>query len=304
MRRRRSGFTLVELLVVMAIIGIMVSLLLPAVQKVRERALVIQCQNNLKQIGLGLHLYHDAHKHFPPGYSASGPYVDGANDTTPGWGWAAHLLPFVEQGPLWKQLDFSQPVQNSPAIQTMVPLYICPADFTPDGPFTVVDGTLTPMMLAAPSSYAATVGPDASDVAAPTGLGVFYRNSKTRLTDITDGTSQTVLVGDRCWFMTQGIWAGAPSGAIVQPGMNNPWKNATGPAPTLVLVHNNYINILTDADGGLDDFASNHYGGANFVFADGSVHFIRSITGSGQDRWDFWALGTRSGGDLIKSLDY
>ena len=128
MQRTRRGFTLIELLVVIAIIGILVGLLLPAVQKIREAAARLQCQNNLKQIGLACHGYHDVNLALPPGYLATTPYSDGATDTSPGWGWGAYLLPYLEQGPLYSQLNFGQPVANSPAIQTMVKLYLCPSD--------------------------------------------------------------------------------------------------------------------------------------------------------------------------------
>jgi prepilin-type N-terminal cleavage/methylation domain-containing protein/prepilin-type processing-associated H-X9-DG protein len=304
MPRPRPAFTLIELLVVIAIIGILVSLLLPAVQKVREAAARLQCQNNLKQIGLACHSYHGVYKHFPPGYLAAGTYSDGATDTSPGWGWAAFLLPYLEQNNLYGQIDLSQPVQSAATIQTSLPVFRCPSDLVPDSPITLSDVTLTPLAQAAPSSYAATCGQDASDVAAPTGDGIFYRNSRTRIADITDGTSNTVLIGDRAWAQTQGIWAGAPSGSLCRPGPLNPWQNAVGPAPTLVLVHNNWINITTDADGGLDDFSSMHPGGANLVFADGSVHFLVSITGDGPQRCAFWAMGTRAGGEVIEGLDY
>jgi prepilin-type N-terminal cleavage/methylation domain-containing protein/prepilin-type processing-associated H-X9-DG protein len=299
-RRSRSGFTLIELLVVIALIGVLVGLLMPAVQKVRVAAARVQCANNLKQMGIACLNYHDTYKVLPPGYLASAAYPA----TTPGWGWEAFILPYVEQEPLFKQIDFSQPVEASPAIQQMISLYICPADNAPQSPFTLTDGTFTPVTQAAPSSYAATVGDDSSDINDPTGNGVFYRNSRTRLTDITDGTSSTAMVGDRPWSQAQGIWAGAPNKAITQAGPENVWPNATAPAPALVLVHNNWINITTDADGGLDDFSSNHTGGANILFADGSVHFIPSITVDGPTRRAFWALGTRAGGELIDDLNY
>jgi prepilin-type N-terminal cleavage/methylation domain-containing protein/prepilin-type processing-associated H-X9-DG protein len=300
----RRGFTLIELLVVIAIIAILLGMLLPAVQKVRDSAIRSQCSNNLKQIGLGLVSYHDAQNGFPPGYRAANPYVDGATDTSPGWGWGAYLLPHLEQKPLFGRLDFSQPVERCPAIQTMVKTYLCPADDPPDGPFAVVDAFGNTITLAAPSSYAVTCGPDASDVADLTGLGIFYRNSHTRIAEITDGTSQTVLAGDRAWVDSQGIWAGAPGGAVMMPGPRNPWQTARGPAPCLVMAHNNWINIKTDADGGLDDFSSYHSGGVNLVFADGSVHFIRSITIEGPDRQSFWAMGTRGSNDVVSGLDY
>jgi prepilin-type processing-associated H-X9-DG protein len=100
-----------------------------------------------------------------------------------------------------------------------------------------------------------------------------------------------------------GIWAGIPTGAITLPGPTNPWVSTTGPGQCLILVHNNWINITTDADGGLDDFSSKHAGGANILFADGSVRLIRSISVDGPDRRTFWAMGTRAGGEVVHGLD-
>lgn len=295
----RRAFTLIELLVVLAILGILLGLLLPAVQKIREVAVRLQCQNNLRQIGIACHHYHDAQLCLPPGYSATAPYPD----TTPGWGWAAFLLPYVEQDAVYRRIDFGQLVQNSPAIQAIIKLYLCPADAAPREPFAVTDGSFATLALAAPSSYAATVGDDSKEVDAPIGNGAFYRNSRTRLTDIKDGTGHTVLVGDRAWSQTRGVWAGAPNTAIASAGTMNPWQNATAPAPALVLVHNNWINIRTDADGGLDDFSSNHSGGANLLFADGSVRFLRSITADSQEHLDFMGMGTIAGGEVISVLE-
>jgi prepilin-type N-terminal cleavage/methylation domain-containing protein/prepilin-type processing-associated H-X9-DG protein len=296
----RRAFTLIELLVVIAIIAILIGLLLPAVQKVREAAARLQCTNNLKQIGLACHSYHDSQQSLPPGYLATAAYPD----TTPGWGWAAFLLPYLEQDNLYRQINLGQPVQNSSAAQVIVKVYLCPSDSPPRAPFAVGDAGGAALLQAAPSSYAATVGQDASEVDDPTGDGVFYRNSRTRFADITDGTSQTVLAGDRAWAQTMGTWAGAPSGAVTRAGPRNAWPNATGPAQALTLVHNNWVNITTDADGGLDDFSSNHVGGVNVLLADGSVRFVRSITVDGAEHRAFWALGTRAGGEVIQGLDY
>jgi prepilin-type N-terminal cleavage/methylation domain-containing protein/prepilin-type processing-associated H-X9-DG protein len=308
---RRPAFTLIELLVVIAIIALLIGLLLPAVQKVRAAAARVQCENNLKQIGLGLHGYHDANQGFPPGYRATAAYVDGATDTAPGWGWAAFLLPHVEQGPLWGQLNFALPVQQSPAIQTMVKLYLCPSDLTPLSAFPVTDAFGNTLALAAPASYAACVGGDESGTGDPSGLGVFYRNSHTRLTDITDGTSNTILVGEKAWANANGIWAGVPPGSVIRRGPQNPnpgSPNATGPAAGLVLSHAHLNNPTTDTDGGLDDFSSMHFGGSNFLFGDGSVRFVRSVPGDQADgRYTddglrFQALGTRSNGEVTSDF--
>ncbi len=302
MRRVRTAFTLIELLVVIAILAILIGLLLPAVQKVREAAARTQCQNNLKQIGLAAHNHHDAYKRLPPGYTAFPPYSNGATDTAPGWSWAAHLLPYIEQASLHRQIDFTRPIQGQAAPQAVIPLLLCPSDLT-TGPFTATDATGSPLAVVGPSSYAATVGDDVSECDAATGNGIFYRNSTTRFADIRDGTSQTVMIGDRAWAQTRGTWAGVPSGGVVRAGQLNAWPNATASAPVFVLVHNNWINSTTDADGGLDDFSSNHIGGVNLVFADGSVRFIRSITADGAERRAFWAMGTRAGDEVVQGLE-
>jgi prepilin-type N-terminal cleavage/methylation domain-containing protein/prepilin-type processing-associated H-X9-DG protein len=308
---RGKAFTLIELLVVIAIIGVLVGLLLPAVQKVREVAARTQCANNLKQIGLALHGYHDAEGSLPPGYRAASAYVDGETDTAPGWGWAAFLLPYLEQNNLRQQLNFFQPVPSSPAIQTAVKVYLCPSDLPPTT-FAVTDGFGAPLAQMRPSSYAACCGGDESDTSGPAGLGVFYRNSRTRLLDISDGTSSTLLVGDKAWLNATGAWAGAVPGGGVRRGPHN--RNpgspaATGPAPGLVLSHSHLNNSTSDTDSGLDDFSSLHPAGSNFLFADGSVHFLRSVPGDNADGSytadgiAFQALGTRAGGEVVEGLD-
>jgi prepilin-type N-terminal cleavage/methylation domain-containing protein/prepilin-type processing-associated H-X9-DG protein len=296
---RRRGFTLIELLVVIAIIAILIGLLLPAVQKVREAAGRLKCSNNLKQIGLACHNFHASFNRLPPGYTAVNAYPD----TSPGWGWGTYILPYIEQENLYRQINFNMPVQTQTAIQNAVPVFFCPSDLCSEAPFAVVDAAFTPICQMGASSYAATVGSDASEVDDLKCDGVFYRNSRVRLVEIRDGTSNTVFIGDRAWADTQGTWAGIPTGAITRAGETNPWQSTTGPGHCLVLVHNNWINIKTDADGGLDDFSSKHTGGVNLLFGDGSVRFIHSITTDGPERYIFWAMGTRVGGEPIQSLD-
>jgi len=297
--RKSPGFTLIELLVVIAIIGILVGFLMPAVQKVREAANRISCTNNLKQIGLACHSYHDVYESLPPGFTATAVYPS----TAPGWGWGAYLLPYIEQQNLYQQINLALPLEGQAVIQTSIKIYLCPSDLPPTEPFAITDAFSGTICQAAPCSYAASCGSDASEVDDFAGNGVFYRNSNTRFADIKDGTSNTTMMGDRAWADTQGTWAGVPNGAKTRPGPTNPWTNTSGAGQALVLVHNNWINVKTDADGGLDDFSSKHLGGVNLLFADGSVRFIHSITTEGPERRAFWAMGTRAGGEVVQSIE-
>ncbi len=303
-RPGRRAFTQIELVVVVAVTSVLLGMLLPSVQKARAVAQRAQCMNNLKQIGLACHNFHCLKDRLPPGYTASGPYVDGNTDTSPGWAWGAYLLPYLEQEHLFGTIDFSRPVEAQEAPKTVLNVFLCPADAVDPVPFSVSDSSSNEICQLAPCSYAATCGPDSSDVAGQTGAGLFYRNSSVRMMDIWDGASQTLMIGERSFAQTNGTWTGVPAGAVTRAGSLNVWPTATGPAPTLVLAHTNWINGRTDADGGLDDYSSNHDAGANFLFADGSVHFLANIRTLGPTWVDFQALGTRDGGEIISSLDY
>jgi len=310
----RKAFTLVELLVVIAIIAILIGLLVPAVQKVRESGNRVQCQNNLKQIGIAMHAYHGANKAFPRGYLATGAFVDGATDTTPGWGWGAYILPYLEQAPLFEQLNFGQPVQSSTAIATVIPTYICPSDYVGTGVFAVTDVNWNTICMAGATSYAGCCGGSytttagtVSTVSTTTGMndtgvgnGILYRNSSIRLTDITDGTSNTVLVEERSFAHVQGNWAGAISGGYCNTGPYNQaavaGKLGQG-AGDLVLIHASTVN--NPGGRNLDDSNSTHFGGANFLLADGSVHFIRNIASGTPDCTTLEAMGTIGGGEVL-----
>jgi prepilin-type N-terminal cleavage/methylation domain-containing protein len=301
MRTSRLGFTLIELLVVIAIIAILIALLVPAVQKVRASAARLQCANNLKQIGLAMHDYHGAIKAFPPGYLASGPYMDGATDTAPGWGWGTYILPYLDQSPLFQQFDLTQPVQNYPAIQTMLPVFLCPSDITSSGPFAVTNSSWGTVCLAAPASYAGCCGGGVSTTAA-TGNGVLFRNSAVTINQITDGTSNTVLVEERAFANVQGIWAGAINDGYCNQGAYNRAAVAGKlgqVAGDLVLIHASTINNPSGRN--LDDCSSMHLGGASILFADGTVHFIRNIASGSTDSTTFEAMGTIAGGEVFSS---
>ena len=171
---------------------------------------------------------------------------------------------------------------------------------------------------AAPCSYAAIVGGDETEVdvgdAAGKFHGCFYRNSATRFDDITDGLSQTGFVAERAAGITQGIWAGAVPGARMRLGAKNPAyalnPNMDYPPDLFGLVHANWVNATNSQsdDGGTDDSSSFHPGGANHLMGDGSVRFVRDISGvkgspATADRQAYWGLGTRAGGEVIAALN-
>src|SRR5438270_7717632 len=296
----RRGFTLIELLVVIAIIAIRIGLLLPAVQKVREAAARARCANNLKQIGLALHAYHDARQQFPSGYvdgntnSASTP----DNDVGPGWGWAAFLLPHLEQENVYKQINFSQGIgtgSNTAVSQLSLKVYLCPADAYQQN-FTVWPTNI----VVAHSSYVGCngweecfngAGGDPQGGSGTDGLsggyglagvGLFYRNSRTRIANVTDGLSNTIFVGERSGDHAPATWTGAvpggrcPAWMAVQPPA--PYSPPPSPAydnadfdEALCLAHCNATH-LPHADFPIFDPDTSYSmatGGANLLFRDG-----------------------------------
>jgi prepilin-type N-terminal cleavage/methylation domain-containing protein/prepilin-type processing-associated H-X9-DG protein len=298
----RSGFTLIELLVVMGIIAVLIGLLLPAVQKVREAANRASCQNNLHQIGLALHSYHDGQGSFPSGYRCQ-PQTN-PDYTSPGWGWGALLLPYVEGDNLAKQINFNLPVEdpsNLAARTTVVKLFVCPSDHS-TGLFTIYDTKNTPLAQAATNSYAAChgVGPDL-DEELDDGNGLFFRNSRVRMADITDGTSNTIAIGERGSFFTQTPWAGAVSFGTTRITPSAPTTNpaAVEEAPTQTLVHV-AVHTINDPNADPEDFFTPHTGMAMFVFADGSVRPVRTQVSLSA----LQALATRAGGEVVNPGDF
>lgn len=300
---QRFGFTLIELLVVIAIIAVLVGLLLPAVQKVREAANRASCQNNLHQIGLALHGYHDNQGSFPPGYLCPQPRTN-PDYTAPGWGWASLLLPYVEQGNLAQHINFGLPIEdpsNLAARTTILKLYVCPSDRS-TGLFTILDKNNVALAQAATNSYAAChgIGVDL-DEELDDFNGMFSRNSRIRFADVTDGTSSTIAIGERGAFFTQTPWAGAVSFGTTRITPGAPVSNLTviEDAPTQTLAHID-IETINDPRADSEDFFTPHTGVAMFLFVDGSVHSIPTGTALAL----LQALCTRNGGEVVNASDF
>jgi hypothetical protein len=276
-------------------------LLLPAVQKVREAAARSQCQNNLKQIGLALHNYHDRMGTFPPGYYDLAPWPN--DDAGPGWGWASFLLADLEQDNLQRQINYNLNVGgNAPATvaarATFLKVFVCPSDPRPLTTFTATDGGANSWVLA-PGSYVACNGNDGvDDNTTPPHTGAFVRGVKGfRIADVRDGLSNTFFVGERSTTMSLSTWAGAVTNAQV-PSVRSP-GDFSG-ASALVLGHCGphlpNDNIVTDADA----MSSGHVSGVQFLLGDGSVRLI----GNGISQPVYDALATRAGGEVVDGGAY
>jgi prepilin-type N-terminal cleavage/methylation domain-containing protein/prepilin-type processing-associated H-X9-DG protein len=289
----RRAFTLLELLVVIAIVAVLLGLLLPAVQKVRTAADRISCANNLKQIGLALHQYHDAESHLPPGVSSGRP-----GDPFPRMTWLTRSLPYVEQDQLWRATVAAYDYQPSPYVNpphigfgTPVRVFACPADSRALGIQSTHKGRRPAL-----TSYVGILGTayDHSD-------GVLSLDSRVRLTDISDGTSSTAVVGERppsadfwygWWYAGYGQ-AGTGSADMLlgvrERNVGGSYVSACPPGP----YHFGPGHFTEQCD--LFHFWSPHTGGAHFLFADGSVRFL----GHGSDSI-LPALATRAGGEPVE----
>lgn len=335
--KRGSGFTLLELLVVISIIAVLMGILLPAVQKAREAANRVKCQNNLKQMGAALHHFHGVYERFPPG-------GDNRFQIYWHWSWMARILPYIEQDNLYQQAlayasDTSLPIifgptgepgfvnwspwggdafglsfpQENPAISQKVPVYICPSEI-----HDMVSAT--GLHTSVPLIQALTDYQGVSGTSYLKRDGILASNTRVRIADILDGTSNTLLVGERA--VTQDKTYGAYFAGCGQYDSTLPTgDDQRGSADVILGVRelnsrqsvNTVVNAcprgpyhfqppnrIKDDSGTIRSecdqfhFWSRHPGGANFLWGDGSVRFLSytfdELTAS---------MGTRAGGEIV-----
>ncbi len=290
----RTGFTLIELLVVIGIVSVLIGLLLAAVQRVREAAARAHCLNNLKQIGLAAEHYHQGWGSFPPGMRSKGgadPYLFSS--------WLTELLPFLEQDQLWAQTKSGYQQSRSPflnpphvGLSTVIKVYACPSDPRADQVHIAPIDKF-------PVAFTSYLGVEGKDLT--TLDGVFFRDSYVRIADITDGTSQTLLAGERppssdfqygWWYAGVGQRFSGSLDMVLGVEEQNVLPLTAGSCPPGTYRFepgrfNNQCDMV--------HFWSPHAGGgANFLFADGSVHFL---TYSAAPLLP--ALASKAGGDVV-----
>jgi prepilin-type N-terminal cleavage/methylation domain-containing protein len=313
--RSRQGFTLIELLVVIAIIAILIGLLLPAVQKVREAAARMKCSNNLKQLGLAMHSYHDANGKLPAGVTYESPYYY--------WSWMAIIMPYYEQDNLYRQADtwartspdtwngqtpayhywpwggfwLSPQTPANPALGTPLAVLRCPSDSRQDqllpGSQWGGNGNV------AFTGYLAVGGISADNSNYPntSQVGITYWKSATKMTDITDGTSNTLMVGERppssdlnygWWFAGAG-WDGSGVGDVLMGAREYNYAASMGCPSSKVGFQPGNVNVSCDQV----HFWSLHTGGSNFLLADASARFVNYSANAVLPQ-----LCTRNGGEV------
>jgi prepilin-type N-terminal cleavage/methylation domain-containing protein/prepilin-type processing-associated H-X9-DG protein len=285
---RKQGFTIVELVVVLAVVAISLALALPAIEHSTQDARRSQCRNNLKQIGLALHNYHEVYNTFAPGWISS--------KGTPGLGarvgWQTSILPFIDQAQMYNQIDFNKtsPISADgkplPLFQAPLAVYRCPSDPTPESnPLRGDYGS---------SNYSGNYGhvppprlrplgmsdfwPGALDAPMKT-RGIFARNSAVGLRLISDGTSNTLLAGERCFTSGAGIWPGVTDNAHEDDTVTD-------------------CSHRSRPNAGWYSFSSRHEGGGNVLMCDGAVRFLADKTESkpGKDLGVLQKLGCRDDG--------
>jgi prepilin-type N-terminal cleavage/methylation domain-containing protein len=309
---KRKGFTLIELLVVIAIIAVLIGLLLPAVQKVREASARSQCGNNLKQIGIAMHNYHSAQGSLPPGqwnpfYTSTGPWDRGC--------WVHPLLPYIEQDNLYQIYVNGGAATSSgwalfqPNKDTIIKTLFCPSD--PNSPKTATHDTNTiggvAQMQGLHVNYVVCSGSTAYGLGSNLN-GIFYVQSTTRLTDIKDGTSNTLMASEIC--VVPDTTVNDLRGRYCNSWEGNNWFSTLYPPNTSVADIQNYQGVSIPqapiTNSGSSNSATNgaflaarsyHSQLVNALLADGSVRPISNTV----DPVVYQALGTRMGGEVPQS---
>ena len=303
-RNKLCGFTLIELLVVIAIIAVLIALLLPAVQQAREAARRSQCKNNLKQVGLALHNYHDTFQVFPPGATSCAPCSAYVTDGRNGHNFYADILPYIDQAPIYNKLNWlvpgyaaygsSQDAAHELAVKTVIPVYICPSSTTPT---LWTYSPSYPFFVQAVAQYVGISGNTTTAslngrTFAASG-GTFFKNSKRGVRDMTDGTSNSMVVGEysglakgtggtkqtvasamntinpTSWY---GFYDGNPP-LVASPSQDQPWNTYK----TVAYAPNLYWNGAGSAVGAArnqQSLKSEHVGGVHILLGDGAVRFI------------------------------
>ena len=313
-RERRVGFTLIELLVVIAIIAVLIALLLPAVQQAREAARRSQCKNNLKQLGLALHNYHDTHSVFPPGAVSTITAMTGSNWCTAAAStasqrapWTVLILPFIDQSPLYQQFRFEEAftswssyngsTTNHSAWNHSLTAYKCPSDpisggESVTGNYRGVQGGLT-----SPATHCGGTGATGRHFYTN---GILTINGKNGFRNITDGSSNVLLVGEshyntvRANTSTSAYWGWASTANCSSSAVSGPLTGAEGGINS---------SPIDPSKGDPREYQSHHFGsfhvgGAHFLLADGSVHFLNE----NMDLTTFRRLGIRDDGLPVGGL--
>jgi prepilin-type N-terminal cleavage/methylation domain-containing protein/prepilin-type processing-associated H-X9-DG protein len=311
----RQAFTLIELLVVIAVVGVLVSLLLPAIQAARESARMMSCKNNLKQLGLALQLHHDTMQMLPPGWKAS------ANEPAgdPGWGWGALVLPYIEEGPLYQgKFDSSVPIAdptNQALRETSIAVFLCPSEsqenlfwlpkddghdhhehdeheeeheheeeeheeeHDPQHEGHYDEGEQ--LLYVARANYVGMFGTQEIEDVPSSGDGVFFHNSRIAFKHVIDGLSKTIFLGERSSRLGGSTWVG----------------NVHEAKESMARVVGSADHLPNARSGHFEDFSSRHPSGAHFLMGDGSV---RIITDSVEEDV-YQAMGTRAGKEIVSS---
>ncbi len=322
-RSPRTAFTLIETIVVILIIGVLSAILISVVQASRDSARRIQCSNNLKQIGIAIQSYSATFGCLPPAYSTR--LFDGARETSPMWGWGAHISSNLEVI-AYNAINLSQKtfdIANKTAYSTRVASFLCPSspDYGPVQVFSFMDSITVMFDGIAPSNYIASAGTRSlSKGPVPAGGGdsytlndnedgAMYRNSFVTFSALTDGSSNTLMVGERSRNLADATWVGPAAIGVYAVRPRSSFSVRCVSANILVLGHTGPENSKTkptwcdrpnfpQADP--DSYWSCHQGGCNFLLCDGAVRFVRDSI----DPRTFSFLATRSGQEAVSADSY